>query len=179
MPITFSTNFPDGTYQETIRNFLVLTENPSSTLNAHFEGASIAIGYGYDLLQHNNTQVIAALGSVGLTVTNQQLQMLNQARAGDAVQRQQVANDLNLSLATQRDALTLVDYVLANEYETRLNRLTAGINLPQSMERVALLSMVYNGRLQNYGGNYLVLTPLLDALRDGNRAESWLSLIHI
>lgn len=64
MTITTHTNWTKGSYESERLYILRTAENPNIRLDAHFEGTSIAIGYGYDLIQ-NYDKAEADLAEVG------------------------------------------------------------------------------------------------------------------
>ncbi|HJV81887.1 calcium-binding protein [Noviherbaspirillum sp.] len=145
--------------------------------NSYFDGSSIAIGIGYDLLQHSNTEIESDLG---LTLTAMQAQMLNEARKATVTRRQEIAASLNVTI-TEDAAKNSFATKVAPQYEARLDRLL-GISVPNSIERIALFSMLYNGRLQDYKKNSSaprILTELTRALSSGNRAEAWYDIRYL
>ena len=83
MPITTHVNWIAGSYENDRLYILRTAENPDGNLAAHFEGTSIAIGYGYDLLQHTNAEIVRELAVLNVTVTVTQQQLLDQARTGN------------------------------------------------------------------------------------------------
>jgi|CXWL01.1.fsa_nt_gi GH24 family phage-related lysozyme (muramidase) len=185
------TTFQFGSYLADRTDLLQQRENPdlkrSPTnpvfLRPDFDGKdSLALGYGFDLLVRSNAQILAALQAVGLTdaavgwaSASQKAHDLNlldiyrQTRSGvSKTEWDSRAGKLFLHLPTEIKATELLN-LLAADAETKLNQVLigGGILLPDSKERLALVSMVFNG------GTGLIGPKLLNALQTDNRAEAW------
>jgi len=192
MTINYNTSsWSKGSYEKDALNFIGWFENPAlmkngANLKAHFEGTSIALGYGYDLIQ-NRDRAKADLAKVGVTVTAKQIELLNKAASASAARRKGIAIELantGVVLPNKTAAESLFKNIRVDVYEGRLNNflVNGGFTgtLPESGERIALLSLVYNGRLadRDTGVNKnnparRTLTGIAQALQDGNRQEAW------
>lgn len=172
MGISYNTsNWQLGSYLAD--RFSVMKKVESVKLAAYFEGSSIAIGIGYDLLQHTKAEIEE---DIGVALSTSQKTLLDEARSPSigSVRLGQIADELSLAITvTQAEQAFLK---VAPTYEARLNSILGGVTIPESSERIALFSMVYQGRFQNYSD--LANAPrvkdnLLLALSGGNRAEAW------
>lgn len=166
---------------------LKTSPNNPALLGPHFDGKdSLALGYGFDLLSRSNAQIITFLQSVSLTDadvgwTNPSqkthdlnlLDIYRQSRSGVSPQEwDNRAGKLFIHLPTEGKATDLLN-VLAADAEAKLTQALSsrGFQIADSQERLALLSMVYNGGLGVFGS--LQTSKLLDALQTDNRAEAW------
>lgn len=172
----------DKAYAEERFKFLVQVENPKKLLNAHFDGKSIAIGAGFDLLQHNNDEIDLVFARAGLQeLSLEQRVLLNSARQqckqGDFKTVKNICGQLDLQLPNEK-AIEKVFNASIGEYEHKLNRLLQ-VNkqsLPPSNERLALLSMAYHGTLKNRNSGPDVLRDIKEALHEGDRTQIWRSI---
>jgi Ca2+-binding RTX toxin-like protein len=169
MTISYNTNWTYGSYENDLFQFVLSGE--AIKTNSYFDGSSIAIGIGYDLIQHTPAEIQSDLG---LTLTTTQTNLLIEAKTATAARREIIATELGLTITTDQAKATF-EIVANNTYEDRLNN-RLGITLPPSQERIALFSMVYNGRLQDYKDISTaprIETELKSALSAGDRAKAW------
>ena len=181
MPLTtLHTNYLNGSYQNDLRFLLKVAENNTlrqsptdpENLQPHFDQtanpASIAIGYGYDLVQ-NRSGAAAALRAAGVTVSAEAERQILALRSGQITQ--EIATNLAavLSLPNEGAATTLLDNALAARNVAFSGFLSTVGGVASSRERAVLESMWYQGQ-----GRYL--SPgfrITQALLEGNRAEVW------
>ncbi|ULA62144.1 MAG: Lysozyme (modular protein) [Nitrospira sp.] len=199
MALTLHTNYQFGSYLSDRERLLKSRENPNllsaslsskirlSQLNPIFDGKdSLAIGYGFDLLVHSNAEILGLLHSANLTdvdfgwaTASQKAHDLNlldvyrQSRDGLSVQEwRNREGKLFMHFSSEPNATKLLT-TLAAEAEDKLTQVffSRGFQILDSNERLALVSMVYNGGLGMFGS--LQTSKLLDALQAGNRARAW------
>lgn len=178
MPITYHANWSNGSYKADLLNFLINGEGIRTS--SYYDGSSIAIGIGYDLLQHTPAQ-IASDWSITLSAT--QIQLLAEAKAhGTAAARiKAIAGELGLTTTEAIVKTVFSDVVVPGTYEPRLNGLLSTV-VPDSSERIALLSLVYNGRLQDYtkvSNAPRILTEVNRALATDDRAGVWYAIRYL
>jgi len=197
--LTVHTNYEFGGYSDDRADLLKRLENPTlkrnptlaSQLKPHFDGKdSLAMGYGVDLLANSNAELLRLFSAAGLsdadmgwsdpTVKTTDLNLLDiyrQTRGGNtkAIWDDR-AGKLSLQLPSEPKATDLLNAV-AQDREALLDQALASrnITLSESNERLALLSMVYNGGLGVFG-QALSQSKLLTALETGNRAEAWFEI---
>ncbi len=155
-----------GSYEKDCAALLLNFENLKQS--AYFDGRSIAIGIGYDLMQHSNRQIQRDFAQAGIPpLTPKQETLLNQARVTHHLPtRQALAEQLDLRLESRQKAHDLKQTILPR-YEEKLSRLLGkDVDLPPSAERIALLSMAYHGRLKGQ-----VLEDVKQGLAEGDRAK--------
>ncbi|MCC6143926.1 MAG: hypothetical protein IT368_08980, partial [Candidatus Hydrogenedentes bacterium] len=174
------TNWKYGSYEndrnEEIKTFenSLLKGGGTYGLTAYYDG-SIAIGYGFDLLVRNNSEINSYLSAIGLgALSTSDAQLLDEGRAqrdvGTATQASLTAikDQLTLNLGTEPTAEALLnEYILRRaepDLATWLDRL--GLSMPQSRERAALVSLAYNNPA-------LLGNALGNAIINGDRAEAW------
>lgn len=202
--IGLHTNWLTGSYAGDLEYILRATENNplfkgqnvALNLRPHFDTvASIAIGYGLDLLVNSDATINSYLTAAGLaTLTSQDVAVLAQARtyrnaqlgAGQPISRttmQSFVNQLSLDLLTDANARGLLN-VVANDKESQLIQdLTAGgmgandlASFSGTREFAALLSLKFNGVspvVRDNNGTYVRNRKMLDAILRGDRAEAW------
>lgn len=173
MTINTNISWTRGSYELDRFYFLRAAENPNENLNTHYDGVSIAIGYGYDLLENYET-VTADFAQIGINLTNTQKALIHEARVTPS-RRLQITSELNLSLASSSQAKELFN-IAVTRIENSLTRILNNslVNLVDSTERIAILSMIYNGRYQDYDKiNFPVKSALNATLAIGDRAEAW------
>ncbi|MEW6246287.1 MAG: hypothetical protein AB1555_06195 [Nitrospirota bacterium] len=166
---------------------LFFSPNNPALLGPHFDNKdSLALGYGFDLLAHSNAQILASLQAIGLTDADvgwtspsqkahdlNLLDIYRQTRSGVSGQEwNNRASKLFFHLPTEAKATELLNAAAADA-ETKLDEalFSRGFQIPDSKERLALVSMVYSGGLGVFGS--LTTSKLLDALETDNRAEAW------
>ena len=195
---TFNTNFLKGSYRDDVTFLLKIAENAplamgtnTSGLHPHIDGKqNLAIGYGYDFAANGVDQSIRDLIAAGATITDEaSLRVeLAQLTRGHATSAQQVTIASLVSLPTEGAASALLTIAIqhrdrptdpldiSRSFENFLQN--NGIELPDSRERAALMSMWYQlpGAV-GYGGYFINklggLSNMSQALIEGNRAEVW------
>jgi hypothetical protein len=178
------TTYSQGFYKAERDLSLKISENDSlrqgnpSGLMPHRDGkASVAIGYGYDLLDLGKTvqQIKNDLNAVGVTLTQHDEAWLTDYRNGSPtvtkaflVQQAQL-NAFTTTLGSEPVTAALLTDVLDDRYEPILTARLAqfGIVLPDSRERAALVSLAYANP------STLLGDKLMSAIASGNRAEAW------
>ena len=174
---------------------LATEENGNLKKTAYLDGNNDpTIGIGFNLTAKNiRDAVLKGLGfDVSRTASAAERQYISQIEA--IIKRSYGKNDVNLLRSALNDVMarrsqdsrianrTHTTFAFTNDdeiravfnnlietYETKVNdQLFAGI--PNSRERVALVSMAYNTR---DGSKSLLGKGLKDALENGNRAEAW------
>ena len=177
------TNWILGSYQQDRDDMIKESENNPLRLGTSLSGLrplrdganSIAIGYGFDLLVRNNTEINTYLTAVGLgSISTADASLLNEARArrtaGTATHAylDGVAAQLVLDLGSEANATKLLDEYITKKAEKDVETflLNHGLSMSQSRERAALVSLAYNSPALLGGG-------LASALNDGNRGEAW------
>lgn len=174
MSFTTHTNWMKDSYESDRLYLLRSAENPEGRLDAHFEGTSIAIGYGYDLIE-NFDKVQSDLSAIGVILTNTQLKSLSEAITASKDRRSIIASQLHLNLPSD-DAAQQLFNIRVQRDEATLDRILSnnGIeNFPNSNERLALISMLYAGHFQDYKGEFPIKTPLIAAINANDHAEAW------
>ncbi|WIH03942.1 hypothetical protein KHF85_13875 [Xanthomonas translucens pv. graminis] len=128
------------------------------------------IGYGYTFNRGNNTELWQASG---IHLTPQEVSAL------EAIDAAPAANRTRLGLAFPRELTAAESEQLLRtsmrEYEGPANSL----NMPLSEERVAMVSLTYNRGAEALIGDtakHIPEHPIMDAIRDGNRAEAWFQM---
>lgn len=132
------------------------------------------VGYGYDLTRHDLPTIqaafTAACGGTLSPTAQAALEEIGTWKAGHLTAAALCAWRPETPLFDDAAATRLLSQVLDSEYEGVLDRAlarTAGLAVPRSRERAALLSLVYNG------GGGMVGPGLRGALAAGNRALAW------
>ncbi|WP_369938892.1 XVIPCD domain-containing protein [Xanthomonas medicagonis] len=128
------------------------------------------IGWGYTFNRDNN---VAIWRESGIELTRQQWQTLAAIDAAPALERTRVG----LTFSRQLDAAESDQLLRASmaEYEGPANRL----QMPLSDERIALVSLAYNrgiGMLNGIPESNVPEHAIMDAVRDGDRAEAWFQM---
>ena len=125
------------------------------------------IGWGYTLNRNNNVDIWR---SSGIELTDAQWQALariDAAPSGDKTR-------LGLGFTRQLNEAESNDLLRASmsQYEAPATRL----NMPFSDERIAVVSLAYNRGVANLTSNAargIPEHPVMDAIRQGDRAEAW------
>ena len=179
------TNWKYGSYEKDRNEEIKAFENPllksggSYGLTAYYDG-SIAIGYGFDLLVRNNSEINSYLAAIGLgALSTLDAQLLDQARAqrdtGTATQASLTAikDQLSLNLGTEPTAEALLNKYILDRAEPDLDAWLngLGLSLPQSQERAALVSLAYNNPA-------LLGDALGRAMVAGDRAEAFYEIAY-
>ena len=156
-------------YDQKLR--MVIAE--SERLHAHAQDIGddrATIGWGYTFNRDNN---VAIWRDSGIELTQQQWQTLAAIDAASADDRTRVG----LTFARQLNAAESDQLLRASlaEYEGPANRL----QMPLSDERIALVSLAYNrgvGMLSGIPRSGVPEHAIMDAVRDGDRAEAWFQI---
>lgn len=145
----------------------------SEGLHAHAQDIGddrATIGWGYTFNRDNN---VAIWRESGIELTQQQWQTLAAIDAAPARDRTRVGLTFSRQLnATESDQLLRASMA---EYEGPANRL----QMPRSDERIALVSLAYNRGVGMLNGMPVSNVPehaVVDAVRDGDRAEAWFQM---
>lgn len=148
-------------YERKLRTVIAGTEGLHAQVQDVGDGRA-TIGWGYTLNRNNNVEIWMRSGIELTPAQRATLERADQAPRGDKT-RIGLGFDRALTEA-ESDRLFVATL---QEYESPA--ISAG--LPLSDERVALVSVTYNrgaGALRNH--------PVVDALRDQDRAEAWYQL---
>ncbi|MCH6485038.1 hemolysin [Pseudoxanthomonas sp. LH2527] len=150
---------------------MVIVESESLHAHAQDIGDNRAtIGWGYTLNRDNN---VAIWRESGIELTQQQWQTLAAVDAASADDRTRVGLTFSRQLnAAESDQLLRASMA---EYEGPANRL----QMPLSDERIALVSLAYNrgvGMLNGIPRSGVPEHAIMDAVRDGDRAEAWFQM---
>ncbi|GAB3380745.1 hypothetical protein [Lysobacter fragariae] len=125
------------------------------------------IGWGYTFNRNNN---VAIWRESGIELTPAQWQTLTAIDAAPATDKTRVG----LTFSRQLDA-TDSDQLLRASLEEFAGP-ADDLHMPLSDERIALVSLAYNrgtGMLAGIPRNSIPEHPVMDAIRDGDRAEAW------
>lgn len=139
-------------------------------LHAHVQDVGdnrATIGWGYTLNRSNNVDIWR---DAGIALTPTQWRMLAQIDAAPREDRTR----LGLGFTRQLDEAESDSLLRASmaEYELPATRL----GMPLSDERIALVSLAYNRGANNLIGipaSNVPEHPVMDAIRNGDRAEAW------
>lgn len=128
------------------------------------------IGWGYTFNRDNN---VAIWRESGIELTQQQWQILAAIDTAPAEDRTKIGLTFSRQLnETESDQLLRASMA---EYEGPANRL----QMPLSDERIALVSLAYNrgiGMLNGIPQSNVPEHAIMDAVRDGDRAEVWFQM---
>lgn len=128
------------------------------------------IGWGYTFNRDNN---VAIWRESGIDLTREQWQTLAAIDAAPANDRTRVGLTFSRRLdEAESDQLLRASM---SEYEGPANSL----QMPQSDERIALVSLAYNrgvGMLNGIPRSNVPEHPVMEAIRDGDRAEAWFQM---
>lgn len=148
-------------YLAAIRRVVVGAEG----LHAHSQNVGdgkATIGYGYTFNRNDNT---AIWRESGIALSDQQWTELGR------IDRAPADDKTRLGLAFGRTLNAAESNQLLEASITRYEGPAERLGMPLSEERVALVSVAYNR-----GVGALGRAPLIQALEEGNRAESWFQL---
>ena len=145
----------------------------SESLHAHAQDIGddrATIGWGYTFNRDNN---VGIWRDSGIELTQQQWRTLAAIDAASVGDRTRVGLTFTRQLnAAESDQLLRASLA---EYEGPANRL----QMPPSDERIALVSLAYNrgvGMLSGIPGSGVPEHAIMDAVRDGDRAEAWFQM---
>lgn len=128
------------------------------------------IGYGYTFNRHNNADIWRASG---IPLTQQE------ATALEAIDTAPAGNRTRLGLAFPRVLTAAESEQLLRASMREYEGPADSLNMPRSEERVAIVSLTYNrgaGALMGNAARSIPEHPVIDAIRDGNRAEAWFQM---
>lgn len=156
----------EAEYERKLRLVIVGAEG----LHAHAQDVGdnrATIGWGYTLNRNNNVDIWRASG---IELSDAQWQML--ARIDAAPRDDKTRLGLGFTrLLNEGESDSLLHASMA-EYEVP----ATSLDMPLSDERVALVSLAYNRGSANLTGNQangIPEHPVMDAIRQGDRAEAW------
>ena len=146
--------------------------NDSELLKVHWDGdKSLAIGYGYDLVQ-NKARAITDLTAVGITLTPAQIDAINALSGSYTSVPAALAS---LTLPGEANAVDLLNRALTpriDAFEDFLSDPRISVLLSDFREKAVLVSMWYHGE-SKYFGTEANPSNMVRALQNGNRAEVW------
>lgn len=154
-------------YERKLRLVIVGAEG----LHAHVQDVGdgkATIGWGFTLNRNNNVRIWR---ESGIELSDTQWRTLANV---DAAGTEQEKTRLGLGFSRQLDAAESDSLLRASlaEYEVPAN----SVDMPLSDERVAVVSLAYNrgpGNLTGTANGTVPEHPLMDAIRQGDRAEAW------
>ncbi len=153
-------------YERKLRLVIVGAEG----LHSHVQDVGdnrATIGWGYTLNRSNNVDIWR---DAGIALTDAQWQML--ARIDDAPREDRTRLGLGFTRQLNEAESDSLLRASMTEYEVPAVRL----DMPLSEERVALVSLAYNRGANSLVGipaNNIPEHPVMDAIRNGDRAEAW------
>lgn len=162
MPIAYR-ELSQEQYNTLTGDLIKLTES----LHAHAQNVGddrATIGYGYTFNRGNN---VALWRDSGIALNPAQWRQLESIDAAAPADRTRLGLQFDRTLNAE-EADRLLSASLP-EYE----RPIAGLNMPRSQERAALVSLVYNRGAGSYNAN---MQPFRDAITAGDRAEAWFEM---
>lgn len=156
----------EAEYERKLRLVIVGAEG----LHAHAQDVGdnrATIGWGYTLNRNNNVDIWRASG---IELSDPQWQMLARIDAAPRDDKTRLGLGFTRQL-NEAESDSLLRSSMA-EYEVPATRL----DMPLSDERIALVSLAYNRGSANLTGNAannIPEHPVMDAIRQGDRAEAW------
>lgn len=148
-------------YTAALKTVIIGAEGLHATAQDVGDGMA-TIGYGYTFNRSNNASIWRDSG-IDLDESQwRSLQMIDAAAARDRTR-------LGLAFPRQLNAHEADQLLLASvrEYE----RPADSLDMPLSRERAAMVSLTYNR-----GVGAVSRSPIMEAIRDGDRAEAWFQL---
>jgi RTX calcium-binding nonapeptide repeat (4 copies) len=156
---SYNTNWQRGSY-ESDRNYAIQrAENPKLLLDGTENGvyadskasdANLAIGYGYDLIVRPASESAATINGVlgSGEISEEQIAILEARRTGNLLHgsvpdNPAVQGAWSKITLTQDQAEALLNS-LVPKWEDALSQALKGHNIPESRERAALISILYN-----------------------------------
>lgn len=156
-------------YDRKLRMVIVGAEG----LHAHAQNIGdnrATIGWGYTLNRSKNVEIWRA---AGIDLTPEQWQTLADVDAAPRADKTRIGVTLTRQLnGEESDRLLRASMA---EYEAPANSL----NMPLSDEKVAMVSLAYNrgaGNLTGIPESNVPEHPVMNAIRDGDRAEAWFQM---
>ncbi len=156
----------EAEYERKLRLVIVGAEG----LHAHAQDVGdnrATIGWGYTLNRNNNVEIWRASG---IELTEAQWQMLARIDAAPRDDKTRLGLGFTRHL-NEGESDSLLRASMA-EYEVP----ATSLDMPLSDERIALVSLAYNRGSANLTGNPangIPEHPVMDAIRQGDRAEAW------
>ncbi|MBU0633007.1 hypothetical protein KKA17_10220 [bacterium] len=186
------TNWAHGSYTNDRDYYLKEKENSDlfgdgvTNLNAHDDNnGHLAFGYGYDLFANVNNLTtelrpyVSAVGGGDVDVALAEVQNLIRNYNSSTTTLDGLANQINaqITLGTEANAAELLASKATN-YETALSAVLGTDNLPQSKERAAIISVLYNlaggdTQAQLETAIRTQIPSTIQAIRDNNRVAAW------
>lgn len=154
-------------YEERLRLVIVGAEGLHPRAEDVGDGKA-TIGWGYTFNRSNNVRIWS---DAGIELDERQWDRLRAIDAAPSAQRTRLGLAFDRELSTaEADSLLRASM---KEYERPADRL----GMPLSDERVALTSIAYNrGPAMLLGSSSRPEHPVMDAIREGDRAEAWYQL---
>lgn len=156
----------EAEYERKLRLVIVGAEG----LHAHAQDVGdnrATIGWGYTLNRNNNVDIWRASG---IELSEAQWQMLARIDAAPRDDKTRLGLGFTRQL-NEAESDSLLRSSMA-EYEVP----ATSLDMPLSDERIALVSLAYNrgsANLTGNAGNNIPEHPVMDAIRQGDRAEAW------
>ena len=128
------------------------------------------IGYGYTFNRGNNADIWR---DSGIQLTPREVAALEAIDAAPAEDRTRLGLTFERKLTAMESEQLL--RASMHEYEGPAN----SVSMPLSEERVSMVSLTYNrgaGALMGNAAKRIPEHPIMDAIRSGNRAESWFQM---
>lgn len=156
-------------YNERLRTAIVGSEGLHAQVQDVGDGRA-TIGWGYTFNRGNNAEIWR---ESGIALNQGQWRQLAAIDAAPAADRTRLGLAFNRTLNEgESDQLLRASM---REYEGP----ATSLNMPLSDERVALVSLTYNRGVASISGNAgrnVPEHPIMDAIRDGDRAEAWFQM---
>jgi GH24 family phage-related lysozyme (muramidase) len=156
-------------YNRRLRSVIVGSEGLHERVQDVGDGRA-TIGWGYTFNRNNNA---AIWQNAGIELSQEQRRALASIDAAPAADKTRLG--LAFSKAVNESESDQLLRASLREYE----RPASSVNMPLSDERVALVSITYNRGVGAVRGNPAANRPehpVMNAIRDGDRAEAWFQL---
>jgi len=151
----------DDEYLQRLKIVITGSEGLSQTVENIGDGKA-TIGYGYTFNRSDNA---AIWREAGVTLTEQDRRLLATVDAAADRDKTRLALGFSKSLsAAEGDDLFRATV-------RRYNGPADSLEMPNSDERIALVSLAYNRGVGNVANH-----PVMEAIRDGDRAEAWFQI---
>lgn len=151
----------DEEYLRRLKVVITGSEGLSATVENIGDGKA-TIGYGYTF---NRTDNAAIWRESGITLSEQDRRLLATVDAAADGDRTRLALGFSKSMsAAEGDDLFRATV-------RRYNGQADSLDMPNSDERIALVSLAYNRGVGNVSSH-----PVMQAIRDGDRAEAWFQI---
>jgi GH24 family phage-related lysozyme (muramidase) len=151
----------DDEYLQRLKIVITGSEGLSQTVENIGDGKA-TIGYGYTFNRSDNA---AIWREAGVTLSEQDRRLLATVDAAADADKTRLALGFSKSLsAAEGDDLFRATV-------RRYNGPADSLDMPNSDERIALVSLAYNRGVGNVANH-----PVMEAIRDGDRAEAWFQI---